>query len=80
MPIYEYQCRSCGHREEAIQAIADEPLTDCPACGAAALKRVPSAVAFRLKGGGWYETDFKSGNRRNVAEGGGESSASASGG
>lgn len=67
MPIYEYVCKSCDHELEAIQAMSDEPLTDCPACGAAALERKISAAAFRLKGGGWYETDFKKDNRRNIA-------------
>ncbi|MBK5935680.1 MAG: zinc ribbon domain-containing protein [Halorhodospira halophila] len=71
MPIYEYECCGCGHRLEAIQSVSDGPLTDCPECGQASLKRLVSAAAFRLKGGGWYETDFKSGQRKNVAEGGG---------
>jgi len=77
MPIYEYQCQDCGKELEALQKISDAPLVDCPACGAAALKKMVSAAAFRLKGGGWYETDFKTGNKKNLA-GGGES-ASASG-
>lgn len=64
MPIYEYQCRDCGHRFEALQKLSDAPLTDCPACGRASVNKLVSASAFRLKGGGWYETDFKTGNRR----------------
>jgi len=69
MPIYEYRCESCGHELDALQKIADAPLTDCPECGDAALKRLISAPAFRLKGSGWYETDFKSDkeNKRNLA-------------
>ena len=67
MPIYEYQCTACGHDHEALQKVSDAPLIDCPACGAAALKKKVSAAAFRLKGGGWYETDFKSGNKKNLA-------------
>ena len=68
MPIYEYQCESCGHRLEALQKISDPPLTDCPACAQATLRKRISAVGFRLKGGGWYETDFKrSERRRNIA-------------
>ncbi|MBN2887032.1 MAG: zinc ribbon domain-containing protein [Chromatiaceae bacterium] len=59
MPIYEYRCDSCGHELEAMQKISDAPLTDCPACGEPALKKLISAAGFRLKGGGWYETDFK---------------------
>lgn len=68
MPIYEYQCQACGHRLESLQKLSEEPLKDCPACGQSTLNRLVSAAGFRLKGGGWYETDFKSGNKRNVAE------------
>ena len=67
MPIYEYCCQQCGHSLEAIQKIADPPLTDCPECSAAALKKQVSAPAFRLSGGGWYETDFKTGDKKNIA-------------
>ena len=59
MPIYEYECKVCGHRLEKLQKISDQPLTDCPACEEPGLRKLVSAVAFRLKGGGWYETDFK---------------------
>jgi putative FmdB family regulatory protein len=69
MPIYEYQCEACGHTLETLQKISDAPLTRCPACGAEALKKLVSASAFRLKGGGWYETDFKTGKKKNVAGG-----------
>ncbi len=68
MPIYEYCCQKCGHRLEAIQKLADSPLTDCPACLAPALKKQVSAPAFRLSGGGWYETDFKTGDKKQLAE------------
>ncbi|MDR9433023.1 MAG: zinc ribbon domain-containing protein [Spiribacter sp.] len=67
MPIYEYICDDCGHELEALQGISDETLTDCPACDHSALRRKISAAAFRLKGSGWYETDFKKDNRRNLA-------------
>jgi putative FmdB family regulatory protein len=72
MPIYEYRCESCGHTLDALQKISDGPLSECPECEASALKRLISAPAFRLKGGGWYETDFKSDKdkRRNLAEAG----------
>jgi putative FmdB family regulatory protein len=76
MPIYEYRCEACGHTLEALQKINDTPLSDCPECSQSALKRLISAPSFRLKGSGWYETDFKSGKdkQRNLAEtGGGES-------
>lgn len=69
MPIYEYQCESCGHRLEKIQKMADDPLKDCPACDTPSLKKLVSAAAFRLKGGGWYETDFKTGSKKNVQHG-----------
>ena len=60
MPIYEYRCDACGHYLDALQKIADSPLRDCPSCEASALRRLVSAPNFRLKGSGWYETDFKS--------------------
>ena len=66
MPIYEYACRNCDHTLDALQKISDDPLTDCPECGEPALKRLLSAPRFRLKGGGWYETDFKKDKQRNV--------------
>jgi putative FmdB family regulatory protein len=69
MPIYEYRCQECGHELEKLQRMSDDPLTDCPACGKPQLKRLVSAAGFRLKGGGWYETDFKQGNKRNLAGG-----------
>ena len=68
MPIYEYECEACGHVFETLQRISEAPLTDCPSCGKPALKKLVSASAFRLKGGGWYETDFKTGNKKNVAQ------------
>jgi putative FmdB family regulatory protein len=73
MPIYEYQCQGCNHALEKLQKISDEPLSVCPQCGEPQLKRKISAAGFRLKGGGWYETDFKSGSKKNLA---GDSAAS----
>ncbi|MDH3273959.1 MAG: zinc ribbon domain-containing protein [Gammaproteobacteria bacterium] len=67
MPIYAYACKKCEHTLDALQKIADEPLVDCPECGEAALKRLITAPRFRLKGQGWYETDFKKDNQRNLA-------------
>ena len=66
MPIYEYACQECEHRLDALQKVAEGPLVDCPACGEPALKRLLSAPRFRLKGQGWYETDFKKDNQRNL--------------
>jgi putative FmdB family regulatory protein len=70
MPIYEYHCGACGHEVEALQKISDSPLRKCPECGKLSLRRVVSTVSFRLKGGGWYETDFKSDSekKRNLVE------------
>ncbi len=68
MPFYEYQCNACGHRLEALQKIADEPLCYCPECGEASLKKLISRAAFRLKGGGWYETDFKNSGAKKDGE------------
>jgi putative FmdB family regulatory protein len=76
MPIYEYRCDDCGHGLERIQKMSDDPLKDCPACEKPALRRLISAVAFRLKGGGWYETDFKQGEKRNLADSGNDAKAS----
>ena len=59
MPIYQYQCVDCGHQMEALQKMSDPKLTDCPACGASSLQKQVTAAAFKLKGTGWYETDFK---------------------
>lgn len=76
MPIYEYQCQSCSHEMEALQKMSDEALTGCPECELPSLQKKISAVGFRLKGSGWYETDFKSGNKKNIA---GDKPAAASG-
>ena len=68
MPIYEYRCESCEHRLEKLQKMSEGDLVDCPECERPALKRLISAAAFRLKGSGWYETDFKKDNKRNLDE------------
>lgn len=78
MPIYEYRCDSCGHELEKLQRMSDNPLKDCPDCGEAELKRLVSAAGFRLKGAGWYETDFKKGDKKNLHDSG-ASKSSASG-
>ena len=82
MPIYEYRCEPCGEQIEKLQRISDDPLRDCPACERPHLRKMVSAASFRLKGGGWYETDFKKDNKRNLADSGsgdGSSSAAKSG-
>ena len=72
MPIYAYQCESCGHAKDVLQKIADAPLTDCPACGAATFRKQLTAAGFQLKGSGWYATDFRN-------SGGGKPAAAAAG-
>jgi len=69
MPFYEYECSSCKFYSELMQKISDPPLKKCPSCGKSTMKKLVSAPNFRLKGGGWYETDFKSDqeNKRNLA-------------
>jgi putative FmdB family regulatory protein len=64
MPIYEYRCEACGHRDEHLQKISDKPLSTCPACGKRSYKKQLSAAGFQLKGSGWYATDFKSTGRK----------------
>ena len=64
MPIYQYQCDQCSHEMEAIQKISDAKLVDCPECGAAALRKKVTAAEFKLKGTGWYETDFKNSGKK----------------
>ena len=69
MPFYEYECARCGQQTEAMQKVSDPPLRKCPACGKSALRKLMSAPVFRLKGSGWYETDFKTDQdqKRNLA-------------
>ena len=66
MPIYGYVCKNCDHTLDVLQKISDDPLVNCPECGEPQLKRQLSAPRFRLKGSGWYETDFKKDNQRNL--------------
>ena len=76
MPIYEYRCESCEHRLEKLQRMSEGLLIDCPECKRPTLKRLVSAPAFRLKGSGWYETDFKKDNKRNLADSSGVDTSS----
>ncbi|WP_456414881.1 FmdB family zinc ribbon protein [Thiolapillus sp.] len=80
MPFYEYRCGACKHEFEAMQKMSDAPLQNCPECGEPELVKLVSAAGFRLKGGGWYETDFKSGKKKNLVESAKEKSAAAGGG
>jgi putative FmdB family regulatory protein len=69
MPFYEYECQSCKFYTEVMQKISDPPLVKCPSCGKRTMQKLVSAPVFRLKGSGWYETDFKSDKegKRNLA-------------
>ena len=67
MPIYDYKCSKCEHEIEIIQKINDKPKEVCPKCNKKGLKKQISAPSFRLKGGGWYETDFKTGKKKNIS-------------
>lgn len=78
MPIYEYVCNECGHQFDALQKISDEPLKACPTCDKDALRKKISAPGFRLGGSGWYETDFKSKNQKNLSKGDSVDSGSSS--
>jgi putative FmdB family regulatory protein len=71
MPFYEYECTNCKFYVEALQKVSEPPLKQCPSCKKQTLKKLVSAPVFRLKGGGWYETDFKSDQeaKRNLAVG-----------
>ena len=77
MPIYEYRCYACGHELEAMQKMSDAPLVECPTCGKKALKKMLSAAGFRLKGSGWYETDFKGGSKKKNLHDSGKKQAAA---
>jgi len=80
VPIYEYVCKSCQHQLEALQKLSDAPLVECPQCHQPTLQKKISAAGFRLSGSGWYETDFKSGGKKNLAgENKGESTGQKSG-
>jgi putative FmdB family regulatory protein len=80
MPIYEYRCDNCSHEFESIQKLSDAPLKTCPACAQDTLRKKVSAAGFRLKGAGWYETDFKSGSKKNVSGDNGSGTSGGEGG
>jgi putative FmdB family regulatory protein len=73
VPIYEYRCEACGHQEEHLQKVSDNPLRTCPSCGKPAYRKLLSAAGFQLKGSGWYATDFKAGAKKPAEAKGGES-------
>lgn len=64
MPIYAYKCSACGHAQDVLQKMSDEPLTVCPACHGATYGKQVTAAGFQLKGSGWYVTDFRDGGKK----------------
>ena len=68
MPIYDYKCSNCEHQFELIQKFSDQPAEICPQCSQKSVQKLVSAPSFRLKGGGWYETDFKTGAKKNIVD------------
>ena len=66
MPIYDYQCNSCGHKAEVMRKISAANVEACPKCGAEAFSKQLSAPSFQLNGSGWYATDFKNGNSKSA--------------
>ncbi|KZY36426.1 MULTISPECIES: FmdB family zinc ribbon protein [unclassified Oleiphilus] len=79
MPIYEYVCKSCGFEKDVLQKMSDKPLTDCPECSESTFSKRISAAGFRLSGSGWYETDFKTGNKKNLCNSKNENSSKSKG-
>lgn len=72
MPIYAYKCSSCGHAQDVLQKISDDPLTVCPACHQPTYAKQVTAAGFQLKGSGWYVTDFRDGNKKADKKGDGK--------
>ena len=69
MPIYEYKCSKCKKIFEKIVSVADSSKTVfCDCSPNAKAKKIISAPSFRLEGSGWYETDFKTGNKKNLVQ------------
>lgn len=68
MPIYEYRCTNCGHRQEFLQRVSDAPRTRCTQCAQETFTKMVTAAGFQLKGSGWYATDFKSGGSKPAAK------------
>ena len=78
MPIYEYKCSDCLHQFEKIQKFSEQSIKTCPVCNKDNVSKLISAPSFRLKGSGWYETDFKTKGQRNISGDGDKKEAPAS--
>ena len=64
MPIYDYQCSSCGFKSEVMRKMSEPSVTACPQCAKDTFAKQVSAPSFRLSGSGWYATDFKNGSKK----------------
>ena len=73
MPLYEYECKKCGHRFEKIQKFSDKMVKKCPECGGQ-VEQMISAPAVQFKGSGWYVTDYAKKSSTPAAEGGSKES------
>lgn len=71
MPIYDFQCSSCGHKAEVMRKISATSVDICPECGAETFSKQLSAPSFQLTGSGWYATDFKNGSGKSPSTEGG---------
>ncbi|MCH9672648.1 MAG: zinc ribbon domain-containing protein [Gammaproteobacteria bacterium] len=80
MPIYEYECHKCGDVFEKIQKFSDAELTECECGKGGEVKKLISAAAFHLKGGGWYVTDFRDKSKTGADAKGTDSTASSTSG
>ena len=74
MPIFDFQFQSCGHEFEKLVLKSDAPAPACVSCSSEDVTKQISAPGFRLSGSGWYETDFKTGKKKNLAGESGSSS------
>jgi putative FmdB family regulatory protein len=77
VPLYEFQCKKCGHRFERIQKFSDPDPKSCPECGGK-IERMLHAPAVQFKGSGWYATDYASKGKSSSKDEGGASSESSS--
>ena len=68
MPIYDYQCTSCGFKDEVMRKISASPVEACPKCAQETFAKQVSAPSFQLTGSGWYATDFKNGGKKPAAK------------
>jgi len=78
MPIFDFACDKCGHQFEKLVIRSDSPSPNCISCESDQVSKQVSAPAFRLGGSGWYETDFKTGKKKNLATSSSDAGAASS--